>query len=196
MKFRFIFARLKKEKKRERNARKQSQRINYESCPSPAHLTGVIGASRVSRHARKRAILVRILLAEDEHSDDRDRFFGSLVRGKLISFIRGDNGGERERERETVDERGARSPETSFFVRASAKFYFGRVPLNDYPYRENMEVKGASRKTDVLSLDFSRPLRPQKIAISRQLELQRPHPSYQESTFSISMRIFNDRPVS
>ena len=91
----------KRKKKKERNTRKQSQRINYESCPSPAHLTGVIGASRVSRHARKRAILVRILLAEirsrrTTHSDDRDRFFGSLVRGKLISFIRGGNGGERE----------------------------------------------------------------------------------------------------
>lgn len=75
--------------------------------------------------------------------------FRSLVRGKLISFIRGgdEGGGRRQRER-----RGGEG-ETSFCsqARGSAKFYFGRVPRKDYPYRENMEVKGASRKRGLSS---------------------------------------------
>lgn len=75
--------------------------------------------------------------------------FRSLVRGKLISFIRGGDEGEGRRERERRGGEG----ETSFCsqARGSAKFYFGRVPRKDYPYRENMEVKGASRKRGLSS---------------------------------------------
>lgn len=75
---------------------------------SSADLTGVIGASRVSGHARKRAILVRIPSLGGrlgtgrggEGAFRRSRpLFRPLVRGKLISFIRGgDEGRERERE--------------------------------------------------------------------------------------------------
>lgn len=75
---------------------------------SSADLTGAIGASQVSGHARKRAILVRIPSLGGrlgtgrggEGAFRRSRpLFRPLVRGKLISFIRGgDEGRERERE--------------------------------------------------------------------------------------------------
>lgn len=107
----------------------------------------------MSRHARKRAILVRIPWLGGREAGEAFRrsrpLFRSLVRGKLISFIRGgdEGGGRRQRER-----RGGEG-ETSFCsqARGSAKFYFGRVPRKDYPYRENMEVKGASRKRGLSS---------------------------------------------
>lgn len=114
-------------------------------CVSLVDLTGVIGASRVSRHARKRAILVRIPLGGRLGGEGRGGafrrsrpLFRSLVRGKLISFIRGGDEGK-------VGSGGNQFLLAS--ANGSAKFYFGRVPRKDYPYRENMEVKGASRKT-------------------------------------------------
>lgn len=136
---------------------------------SSADLTGVIGASRVSGHARKRAILVRIPSLGGrlgtgrggEGAFRRSRpLFRPLVRGKLISFIRGgDEGRERERE-----EKGGGNQ----FLLASA--WFGEI-LFRARSAERLSLprkyggKGSKQKNGLVLSSISNPL-PFEIAIS------------------------------
>lgn len=138
---------------------------------SSADLTGVIGASRVSGHARKRAILVRIPSLGgrlgtgrgEEGAFRRSRpLFRPLVRGKLISFIRGgDEGRERERE-----EKGGGNQ----FLLASA--WFGEI-LFRARSAERLSLprkyggKGSKQKNGLVLSSISNPLPlPVEIAIS------------------------------